>query len=167
MNIKNILIFSILAASSLFLIYSRFETPAGTGGGAVNGSTGGEKAGNGIAIGTQPVAVVSPKTDFNENNKMPDYPLKEKAAEMKDGEKITIKGKIRLVGAGKSRDFVLTTSGNFDVTVITDKDGFDRLMKYQGRQATVAGKLSVRELKYPNPVYDRTVFSIEPESIGF
>ncbi len=159
MKLKKIFIFNIILSTLLLPLYL-----AGANAGQFQNSV---STISETAESTIPSAAVSSKITFPPESVIPDYPVYAKQADVKNGKLGIIKGKIRLVGSGRSQKFVVTVSNNFEVTIIAGKDGFEKLMKYQGRQAIAAGRFTVRELKYPNTVYNRTVYFIEPEVIGF
>lgn len=82
-----------------------------------------------------------------------------------DGRFVAVRGRIRLVGAGRDLRYVVTTADHIDVHLDVARDEHPKLSPLQGRPAECRGTFEARLVRYPNPAYDRVDRHLHPVEI--
>ena len=70
--------------------------------------------------------------------------------------KIEISGRLRLVGAARSAEMVVTPDGGADHYIAAEKSELEKLKPHQGKKVKASGFHTVEEYKYPDARYNHT-----------
>ncbi|HBC76408.1 MAG: hypothetical protein A2008_06520 [Candidatus Wallbacteria bacterium GWC2_49_35] len=70
--------------------------------------------------------------------------------------KIEISGRLRLVGASRSAEMVVTPDGGADHYIAAEKSELEKLKPHQGKKVKAFGTHTVEEYKYPDARYNHT-----------
>lgn len=70
--------------------------------------------------------------------------------------KIEISGRLRLVGASRSAEMVVTADGGADHYIAAEKSELEKLKPHQGKKVKASGFHTVEEYKYPDARYNHT-----------
>lgn len=82
-----------------------------------------------------------------------------------DDRRVAVRGRLRMVGAGRDRHYVVTTSDGVDVHLELPRSEFGRIEALQGRPGECRGTFECRARRYANPRHDRTDFHLYPDAI--
>lgn len=81
--------------------------------------------------------------------------------------KIEISGRLRLVGASRSAEMVVTPDGGADHYIAAEKSDIEKLKPHQGKKVKASGFHTVEEYKYPDARYNHTKNILIIERIEF